>query len=233
MSKIKYSALVSDVRNKLNGSVLSKNRFGNYIRNKTTPVNPQTTFQQNARAVLSAMSQAWAGISEAQRNGWRALAQTMPFTDIFGDPKTLTGQMMYVKLNTNLEKIGQSAIADAPAKEAIPYIEVASVVATQTASALVSLDLTIDPATVPAGFAVAVYATPAVNPGINFVKNQFRFLGIAPAPAVGVIDLEPLWNARFGSAVDDQRVFVRIALVSETSGQQGIPSQGVATVAAA
>jgi hypothetical protein len=232
MSKIKYSALVSDVRNKLNGSVLSKNRFGNYIRNKTTPVNPQTTFQQNARALLSANSQAWAGITEAQRNGWRALAQTMPFTDIFGDPKTLTGQMMYVKLNTNLEKMGEAAIADAPAKEAIPFVEATLLVATVAGGVITALNMTIAPATVPAGFEIAIYATPPVNAGISFVKNQFRFLGVAPAPAVGVIDLEPLWNARFGSAVAGQRIFVRLALVSSTSGQQGIPAQVVGVVSA-
>lgn len=225
MSKIKYSALVSDVRNKLNGSVLSKNRFGNYIRNKTTPVNPQTSFQQNARAILSAMSQAWAGITQAQRNGWKALAQTLPFTDIFGDPKILTGQMMYVKLNSNLTKIGEDSIPDAPAKEAIPFIEATALDVAVTGSALTGLDMTINPGAVPAGFAVVVYATPAVNPGISFVKNQFRFIGVAPAPAAGVIDLEPLWNSRYGSAVAGQRVFVRVALVSTTSGQQGIPSQ--------
>lgn len=225
MSKIKYSALVSDVRNKLNGSVLSKNRFGNYIRNKTTPVNPQTTFQQNQRALLSAMSQAWAGITEAQRNGWRALAQTLPFTDIFGDAKILTGQMMFVKLNINLEKIGDAAISDAPLKVAIPFVEATALVATVTAGVLTDLDMTIAPGTIPAGFDLVAYATPPVNPGISFVKNQFRFIGVAPAPVAGVIDLATLWNARFGSAVAGQRVFVRLALVSTSSGQQGIPSQ--------
>lgn len=230
MSKIKYSALVSDVRNKLNGSVLSKNRFGNYIRNKTTPVNPQTTYQQNARALLAAMSQAWAGLTEAQRSGWRALAQSLPFTDIFGDSKVLTGQMLYSKLNVNLEKMGETAVANAPAKVAVPFIEAPLLVATQTASAMTVLDLSVLPATIPAGFEVAVYATPAINPGISFVKNQFRFIGVAPAPTTGDIDLLTLWNARFGTASPGQRVFVRIALVSTDSGQQGIPSQAVAVV---
>jgi hypothetical protein len=219
MSKIKYSALVSDVRNKLNGSVLSKNRFGNYIRNKTTPVNPQTVYQQNARAILAAMSQGWAGITEDQRNGWKALAQTMPFTDIFGDPKILTGQMMFVKLNTNLEKIGEAPLSDAPAKEAIPFLETVSVAATVAAGVITD-----------ANFSVIVFATPAVNPGISFVKNQFRMIGVAPAPAAGVIDISALWNARFGSAVAGQRIFVRMALVSENSGQQGIPSQAIGVV---
>lgn len=215
------------MRGKLNGSVLSKNRTGNYIRNKITPVNPQTTYQMNARAIFAAMSQAWAGLSQVQRNGWAALAATLPFTDIFGDPKILTGQNMFVKLNSNLLKIGEPQIDAAPLKEAIPAIQISALVATQTAGALTVLDATIVPTTVPAGFAVVVFATPAINPGVSFVKNQFRMIGVAPAPAVGVISLATLWNARYGGLSAGQKVFVRFALVSESSGQQGIPSEAV------
>lgn len=231
MSKIKYSALVSDVRNKLNGSVLSKNRYGNYIRNKTTPVNPQTTPQQNARAALAANSQAWAGLTEAQRLSWKALAAELPFTDIFGDSKILAANSMYNKLNGNLQKVGEAAIAAAPAKVAVPAISITVFTATQTAGAITALNATIDPATVPAGFEVVVYATPGIGAGRSFVKNQFRFLGVAPAPAVGVIDLEPLWNARYGSVTAGQKIFVRMALISTDSGQQGIPVEAMAIIA--
>lgn len=231
MSKIKYSALVSDVRNKLNGSVLSKNRYGNYIRNKTTPVNPQTTAQQNARAQLAANAQAWAGLTESQRLSWAALAATLPFTDIFGDSKILAANSLYVKLNGNLNKIGEAAVSQAPEKVSVPAVFLTAITATQSAGAITALDVTIDPAVVPADFSVAVYATPGIPAGRNFVKNQYRFLGAAPAPVAGVIDLEPLWNARFGSVVAGQRIFVRMALISEDSGQQGIPAEIVGTIA--
>ena len=42
MAKILTTAIVADIRNKLNGSVFSKNRYGAYVRTKVTPVNPQT-----------------------------------------------------------------------------------------------------------------------------------------------------------------------------------------------
>lgn len=223
MSKIKYSALVSDVRNKLNGSVLSKNRYGNYIRNKTTPVNPQTTAQQNARAALAANSQAWAGLTEAQRLSWRALAAELPFTDIFGDSKILAANSMYVKLNGNLQKVGESANALAPAKVAVPSISLTTLTATVTAGVFTQLSIEIDPAVYPSDFALAIYATPGINAGRNFVKNQFRFLGIGPAPVTGIVELTDLWNERFGSITVGQKVFIRVAYVSTLSGQQGIP----------
>ena len=43
MAKIKMTAIVADMRNKLNGSVFSRNRGGAYIRTKVTPINPQTS----------------------------------------------------------------------------------------------------------------------------------------------------------------------------------------------
>ena len=53
MAKILMTAIVADIRNKLNGSVFSKNRYGAYVRTKVTPVNPQSTAQQNTRNNLS------------------------------------------------------------------------------------------------------------------------------------------------------------------------------------
>lgn len=223
MSKIKYSALVSDARNKLNGSVLSKNRYGNYIRNKTTPVNPQTTYQQNARAQLAANSQAWAGLTEAQRNGWKALAQELPFTDIFGDSKFLAGNALYNKLNGNLVKLGITPISDAPIKEAIPAVSGLTVTATATSGVLSALSVNIQEATVPAGFSLVLYATPGISAGRSFVKNQFRLTASAPSATTMPFNIYATYDDRFGSPSTGSKIFIRAVYVSETSGQQGIP----------
>lgn len=225
MAKIKYSALVSDMRNKLNGSVMSKNRYGSYVRNKVTPVNPQTSFQQAVRQRLSNLSSSWGGLTEAQRAGWEALAPSLPFTDIFGDTKELSGQVLFVKLNSNLLKIGESMLSVAPESDAIPPLAIDSVTATETTGSLVSLDLTLSQASVPAGFEMCIYATPAVQPGKSFVKNLFRYIGSTATITTGSFDALSLWSARFGTVAPGQKIFVRVALVSTDSGKQGIPSQ--------
>ena len=227
MAKIKYSALVSEMRNKLNGSVLSKNRYGNFMRNKVTPVNPQTSYQQNARQSLGVLSSQWSGLTEAQRQGWGALASQLPFTDIFGDQKFLTGQVMYVKLNANLSKIGEAIVSAAPAPVSSPPGLVDSVDAVQTAGLLTTLDINMNITALPAGFQLGIYATPGVRPGRAYVKNQFRFIGAATSLTAGVFDALTLWNARFGSVVVGDKIFVRTALIAESSGQQGVPSEAV------
>lgn len=226
MAKIKYSALVSDMRNKLNGSVMSKNRYGSYVRNKVTPVNPQSSFQQSVRSTLSSLSSAWRGLTEAQRLGWTALATQLKFTDIFGDAKTLTGNTMYVKLNANLIKIGNAEINTAPEPQEFPAFLVLSMVATQVAGALTVLTATMNATAIPAGYALGIFATPPVGAGIAFVKNRFRFIGISPALSAGVADIEAIYVTRFGTtAPANSKIFVRVALISTSSGQQGIPSQ--------
>lgn len=230
MAKIKYSALVSEMRNKLNGSVLSKNRYGNYVRNKVTPVNPQTSYQQNVRALLASVSQAWAGLTDSARNGFTALAQNHPFTDIFGDSKTLDGKAMFSKLNMNLQKIGLSPITVAPVFVGMPFVEATGA----TASVASGLELDVSVATIPAGFTAVVEATPPLPATINFVKNRYRQLGTAVA-AASVIDATSIYNARLGalSAGDVGKVVhYRLSLVSNTTGQVSIASEISAVVVA-
>lgn len=221
--KIKYSALVGDVRNKLNGSVASKNRYGNYLRTKTTPVNPQSSHQQQARQILGNISASWRELTQAQRNSWDQGSVNFPFTDIFGDQLNLSGQALFIKLNSNLEKIGESRITTAPLPVGFDQLAITSLTATQNAGALTVLELSVNVATLPAGYKMAVYATPPINPGRSFVKNQFRFLGTA-AVTTNDADLLQAYTDRFGSAITaGQSIHVRVALVSETTGQQGVP----------
>lgn len=224
MAKIKFSALVSDMRNKLNGSVLSKNRYGSYMRNKVTPVNPQTSFQQNARAVLSALSSGFGDLTEPQRKGWRDLAQNLPFTDIFGDPKILDAKSLYVKLNANLQKVGESIINTAPVKVAVPSVELSNMNFTLDGGVLIQAEFEINPDTLPADTALVVYATPGLPAQRNFVKNQFRFIGTG-TPAAGEVDIVSIYRDRFGDPQQGTKVSLRVALVSTTTGQQSIPTE--------
>ena len=229
--KIKWSALVGDVRNKLNGSVASKNRYGSYFRTKTTPVNPQTSFQQSARQILGNISSAWRGLTESQRQSWIAGTVNFPFTDIFGDTMTLSGQALFVKLNSNLEKLGLPRIETAPLPSSFEEVAIESGSATVAGGALTALAVELNVATVPAGQSLVVYATPPINPGRAFVKNQFRMLGAAEVTASDA-DILDAYTARFGdSAIVGQSIHVRVALVDNSTGQQSVPVSTVIPLA--
>ena len=220
MAKILTTAIVADIRNKLNGSVFSKNRYGAYVRTKVTPVNPQTTAQQAQRNKLSTNSQAWRGLTEGQRQGWIAAASSFPATDIFGNPKVLSGNALYVKLNNNLHTLGLPSISDAPAPVAIPALSLTNL---QAISGTNSVSLTFDPAAIPADFSMVIEATPQMGAGISFVKNRYRQLVVKPAATTSPVDISDEYVIANGALTLGQKVFMRAFLVSNITGQAGIP----------
>lgn len=232
MAKIKYSALVQEMRNKLNGSVMSKNRYGNYVRNKTTPVNPQTSFQQNQRARLSSVSQAWAGLTASARSAFAALAENHPFVDIFGDQRKLDGKAMFSKLSLNRLSAGQTILTSAPVLTGVPFLAITQVDAAFEVGVGTTVSIAFDEQTVPVGFTLIVQATPALPATIGFVKNRYRELGTA-AIVTGDANVSVIYADRFGdlSAADAGKfVHVRAFLVDTATGQVGIASEGSAEV---
>ena len=226
--KALFGSFIVDGRNKVNGHVVSKNRYGSYIRTKVTPVNPQTDAQQAARNRLSTNSQAWRGLTEDQRQGWIDAAINFPFTDIFGNTKTLSGQALYVKLNSNLNIVGQPSIADAPSPVAIPALETIGLTA---AAGVAAVSLAFTPTPVPANMVLVVQMTGNVTPGKSFVKNLFRQVdAIAPGAASPVDELVQ-FQAVHGNPVEAQKIFARCFYISQITGQAGIPLQTVAIVA--
>lgn len=230
MAKVLFTAVVADMRNKLNGTVFSKNRYGAYTRTKVTPVNPQSADQQLVRGRFGARSAAWRGLTDSQRQSWIDGASSFPVFDIFGNSKILSGQALYNKLNLNLAQAGQAAIATCPAAVAIQSL-VSMAVTADVSDATV--ELTAGIAAVPAGFTAIVFATPGYGAGISFVKNKFRFLTtIAAGISLGAADYGPEWTTKFGSLVAGQKLSLFMFLVSNTTGQAGVPFSANCTITA-
>lgn len=229
MAKILFTAVVADMRNKLNGTVFSKNRYGSYTRTKVTPVNPQTDLQQEVRNRLSTNSQNWRGLTESQRLGWINAAPNFPRTDIYGNPKILSGNALYVALNNNLMNVNETAISDAPNPVAIPALSITSLTATAGTQ---SLSLGFDPSAVPTDFALLVQATPNVGPGISFVKNKFRKITFASAAVSSPLNILTAFQGHFGNVVEGMKIYVRCQLISTVTGQAGIPVTTSVIVAA-
>jgi hypothetical protein len=224
--KTLFGAMIVDGRNKINGFVASKNRYGSYMRTKTTPVNPQTTAQQAVRARLSAISSLWRQLTESQRQGWIDAAANFPFTDIFGNTKTLSGQALFVKLNTNASSVGANLIEDAPAPVAVPSVSLLTIAATDTPS----VSVVFTPTPVAADFVLVIETTGNVTPGKSFVKNLFCRVTQVDAAGTSPANILTAFQAVHGNPVADQKIFVRAFFISSVTGQAGIALQAVTIV---
>lgn len=217
MAKVKFSALISEMRGKLNGSVFSRNRGGAYIRNKVTPLNPQTIFQVGVRSFFTTLTQAWRGLAAAERAAWNSAVANFVGTDIFGDSLTLSGANLHQRLNLNLLNIGEPAITTPPVPApVIPFATMTLAVSEgggTVAIAYTDVILATD--------TVLVFMTPGVSPGREFVKNDYRLIGVMEAADVTPFDIAAAYITKFGAIpAEGQKIFVKVKTIIKLSGLQ-------------
>lgn len=216
--KIKYSALVSDMRGKLNGSVASKNRFGSYLRNKVTPVNRKTVYQTVVRAILATVAQTWRGLTASQRSQWDGAVNSFKGTNIFGDVKVLSGFGLFTKLNANRLTIGQAQITTPPLPTDVPGVTALSATADVSDAKII---LTYSPA-IDAGVSVILEATAPMSAGKNFVDSEYRKIDVLLTADASPLEVQTAYIAKFGSiGVAGQKIFFRMKAVDTSSGIPG------------
>ena len=195
----------------LAGQTSSRNRFGQYRRSRAIPVNPNTSAQQAARDDFSAASQAWRGLTQAQRDAWAAFATTRPRTNSLGQTIYLTGHQTFVGLRALLAAVGLTLPLVPPAGAA-PELTVLAV----TDSTAVAFEATATPNIVPANTAVQIQTSPPLSPGREF-NGDFRTIRIAPATNAAEIVASDL-TLRWGTLAAGQKFFLRMRPVSIAGG---------------
>lgn len=224
---IKFSGIAAvDGRGKVGGSVFSKGRSGAYVRNKVTPVNRRTSFQQNVRAVLSLFSQGFRALSTDQITAWNnAATNGYATTNIFGDTVRKSGIGLYCALNINLRTIGVASISNPPVQGSVSNL--VKIVPTADVSATELFLFGVNASggnTVPAGTTLVILATAPVSKGISFVSSQLRIIGtIAAAANTDTTNLWTMYVTKFGAPLAGQKLFIGCSAVNLTTGQAGIP----------
>jgi len=217
--KTKFGAIIVDGRNKIGGHVASKNRAGAYLRTKVTPVNPETTYQLNVRNRLAGLSTAWRALTDVQRLAWNTVVDHFAKTDIFGDLRNPSGFNLHQKLNNNLLNVGESVITTPPLPEAVDAFSSMSFTVENTVE---SLDITFADAIAEDHKAVLL-ATPAISPGISFVKSEYRQIAVLDSTKTSPYSALTEYNAKFGAiGATGMKVFIKMFLVNTNTGQAGL-----------
>lgn len=213
--KMQFGSIVVAGSGKIGGHVASRNRGGAYLRTKVTPVNPQSTAQLNVRARLTGRSQAWKGLTQAQRDAWNAAVSLYARTDIFGALKNPSGFNLYQRINNNLLTVGAAAIVSPAQPGAVATVNIVSLTAV-VAGGVVTMTLS---GAVPAGTAVKVFATSPQSQGISFVKSEYRLISTLPAATATPVVLTVPYATKFGAYVAGQKIFVAIEFINTATGQ--------------
>jgi hypothetical protein len=184
------------------GLVHSRNRFGQYVRSRSTPVQPRTSYQTAVRARQSTSAAAWRGLTSAQRLGWADLGGQIFRTDALGQSYTLTGLQAFVSLNNNLAAAGDSRITDAPG-----LIEPAAILSLTPTITPSSFSIAFTPTPLGSGERIYIFASPQRSGGRGF-EHDYRLIVVSAAAATSPQNILSAYTSRFGVPVLANRIFV-------------------------
>jgi len=190
------------------------------------PEDPQTEGQLNRRQVLGTMAHNWRTITEAQRLAWNEAGKLIRSEARLGQSGPLSGFLLFVKVNCNLEIVGEPAVSAPPA---VPLFEanVVKGIELTNPGGVVAIKLTCSGTS--AAFNL-VWATPPKSAG-RFRPSDYFYLGELPEVVSGKADITALYTAKFGAPVAGQKVFVRSKQILD--GYDDLPHQWSGIVPAA
>lgn len=208
MALVKFGAGVIDMRGSIAGTTFSKNRFGQYARARTKPVNPNTTRQDAVRSGVAEATARWSEtLNNASRILWNEYAALVAMKNRLGETVFLSGFNHYIRSNAFRISLGFAAIDAAPAIGELPAqdpsLAMAPIAAAQQLD--VSFDNTMDWANETGGVLFIHQGQPQ-NPQRFFFGGPYRWctcvggddvtppVSPEPAPAVyHITELQKVW----------------------------------------
>jgi len=207
----------------LAGQTASHNRFGQYMRTRAIPVNPNSVQQGVVRARFALAASVWRTLTDAQRAGWGSLGSVMQRTDSLGQAYNLTGEQAFVSVNAVQASAGNAQLTDAPA-HFTPGALLTAVV-TLTAAAF-SIAYTTTP--LAGGARLFTFASPQRSAG-RYQETDFRLLAVSAAAAASPANVYAAYVARFGVPVVGNKVFLSLQVYG--NGFLSAPTYASAVVA--
>jgi len=121
MALIKYGGGIVQMSGSIAGNTFARNHYGNYVRARTKPINPNTPGQQECRAALALLTTLWSQtLTAAQRTAWNLYGSSVAMTNKLGETVYLTGFNHFIRSNNVMARFGGTPIAAGPVLFELP-----------------------------------------------------------------------------------------------------------------
>lgn len=215
------STNIGEIRGSAGSTTYSKNHSGNYFKQKIMPIIQYTADQLTARAFITTFSKLWKSLTESARNGFDNLASQLIKSNRLGQSYTLTGEQLYIQLNSNLSAIGQPAITTAPnpINNTVPTQLVVGCTADSTPG---SEDLTVTfGLPIGAGQSMLIYASKPVSQGIKRAPSM-KIVKVATASFTTNTSIKNEYIAKIGALPQTgEKVFISFKMIDNNTGFYG------------
>ena len=197
------------------GNTHARNRFGNYMRARTKPVNPNTDRQAAARTMIRYLAEQWREdpMDDAKRLAWATYANGVAWNNKLGETVKLTGFNHFIRSNAAMIAAGGSLVINGPPDIGLPPGDEAFAVTCNATTQKISVAFTdtFDWA-LETGAYLSVEMGMPQNATRNFFGGPWRFAaGIAGVDTTGVStpqEIDPPFTLTPG-----QRVWCRAKII--------------------
>jgi hypothetical protein len=179
------SQVYTQVSGSVGGVTYTHGPGGLIARARSTPVNPNTTYQQEVRSWMSALATRWQDtLTAAQRAAWEVFATNMPVINRLGEQIYISGISMYVRCNLPRLQAGLDYVDDGPTTYVQPTFTINDLTFSASAdTCVVTFDNTEDWANEDDA-AMLVYCSRPLAPTINYFKGPYRYADLIAGDAV-------------------------------------------------
>lgn len=220
MAKFTPGPAVASISGSVGGTTFSHNTYGQYMRRRAIPTISTTPDALAAKARLTSTSQAWLGLTAAERLAWAAWAQQNPITDALGQSQVLTGNAGFVRLNTLLEQ-GVFATLTVPPVTVPPPSLLTLALTADVGLGNVEIAYTATPTG--ADDVLVVKAAVTNSPAINYVRNLLRIVSFSGLAEASPFDIETAVVAKFGTLVVGTFLHVEVFTLDSVTGLRSQP----------
>ena len=214
MALVKFGGGIIQLSGSIAGNTFARNRFGNYIRPRTKPVNPNSSNQSNVRESLSYLTEHWhSTLTPEQRIAWGTYAAAIAMKNRLGEVVYLTGFNHFIRSNVERKRHALTVIVAGPSELALPEkdptFEVTGSAATNKLS--VVLDNTLGWANETGGYLMVYQGVPQLATR-NFFGGPWRYTdkvdGDDAVPPTSPAEMDPPFTL-----VEGQKVFMYARVV--------------------
>ncbi len=194
MALVKYGGGIIQMSGSVAGNTFARNRYGNYVRAKTKPVNPNTARQAEMRSVIAILTTRWAQtLDNAKRTAWNDYADGVNMKNRLAEVVHLSGFNHYIRSNAIRVAIGYASIDDGPVINELPAQDETFAIAANEATQQISISFNVAAEwAVEAGGLLFAFLGKPQNAQRNFFAGPWRrvgaIVGESPGPIVSPVD---------------------------------------------
>lgn len=214
MARIKYSALVDNIRGSIAGTTFQNNRYGYTVKTKPQLVNRNTAPQILQKLYMSQAARAWRTLTEGNRTNWNTYAETNPRPTRLNPDAYLSGYNYFLYVN-RFRLLFSDPILEEPSftlqdqdtLEPLLYNDAGALIWERNPGGTGS-------------WRIGLFLTNVIPFGREYVNATPRFIRQALYNTGGTTDVTAQYNAAVGTIPPvGQYVGMRLVAYCETTGQ--------------